>query len=152
MINFKTALRSKKIYSSLGGAVALLVVVVFLSSPFFEVAEVRTSGFSKPPDFDFKGKNIFSVSIKKAKEEILKNHYIKDAIITKEYPRAIIITVSERKPLAYIQYSEDVFLYIDDEGVALAAGVFDIAPVVAFRFRLTRWAKKFPGAITRFFY
>jgi cell division septal protein FtsQ len=116
--------RSRKIYSAcLAVSFVLLVVVVFLSSPFFEVAEVKTSGFSTAPDFNFKGKNIFSISAKKTKDEILKDPYIKEAVVTKEYPRVVCVSVLERKPIAYIKYSEDVFLYIDEEGVALEDGL-----------------------------
>lgn len=62
--------------------------------------------------------NIFTFPSKKVKEELLKDPYIKDAVISRKLPDKIIITVEERLESASVEYG-DKFVIIDREGIIL---------------------------------
>ncbi len=62
-----------------------------------------------------KGEPIFAVDMKKVKERLEGNIWIKGAIIKRKLPKTIYIAVLERKPIAIWQFKQNFYL-IDSDG------------------------------------
>ena len=64
------------------------------------------------------GNNLFRYGAKSVAESITKIPNIKDVKVRRGFPNTVSITVTERKPFAYIKTYEG-YLYVDDEGMVL---------------------------------
>lgn len=72
---------------------------------------IKTSGI-------FKDNNIFYVSFKKSKENLLSNPYILDVNLKRKLPSTIIIDIKERNAVFYINVDNKLYV-IDKDGVVL---------------------------------
>ena len=105
-------------------ALFAVILALIIISPIFSVTEVEISGNNRLTnreiieiiEFDL-GKNIFSLSQRNARDKLLKNPYIQDVNIRKDFlNRKIEIVLTERIVRGYVEYSSNEFLYIDREG------------------------------------
>jgi len=114
--------------------VLIILVLGFLGwllffNKYFEVENVIVEGGQKIEDYQiyniignqteknrlffFNQSNIFIFSKRQAKKEILKNYFVNDLKIKREFPRTIKILFTERQPVAVWREKEDYY-YIDD--------------------------------------
>ena len=105
--------------------VAIIGAFLFLSSSFFDVTEITTTGNERISDKEVvklsgikKETNIFTLRKKLAISKLEENSYISSAKIIKDYPGKIVIEIVERKPAATIRYGNK-FVLINNEGYAL---------------------------------
>ncbi len=103
------------------------IIVIICMSPLFNVTTIyiKNNNNVKQDEIytltelnSYRG-NIFLYPIRKYKNQLLSNPYIKDATITKAYPDTIIVTVKERNVIAYVMYAENTYLFINEEGIVL---------------------------------
>lgn len=73
------------------------------------------------------GGNLFKTSTTDMKDKLLKDPYIKNAVISRKLPDELIITVEERQEAACVPYG-DRFIIIDKEGMILR--MTDVAPAL----------------------
>lgn len=64
------------------------------------------------------GKNIFKVSVRNAKQKLLKDPYIKNVNVHRRLPGKVIIDVEERKEYAAVP-SGETYILIDEDGLVL---------------------------------
>lgn len=65
-----------------------------------------------------KSKNIYLIDIKKARENILKNPYIEDVVIKREFPDKLTFSVKQRLEIATVPF-EGGYCVIDSKGIVL---------------------------------
>lgn len=92
------------------------------SSVGFKVEMVRVSGIQNANEEEITqsldipaGSPIFGVSLEKAREELKRRSWIKDASVKRLLPSVISVAVVERKPAALWQNKKKLYL-IDEEG------------------------------------
>lgn len=105
--------------------IAIICVYLFIYSPFFYVDKITVSGAEKVKEKDIlrlsglsKGVNIFKVDSRLVATSIEAHPIIKEAKVTRRFPREIKIDVVERKIWAVMPY-QDIFLCLDSEGVCI---------------------------------
>ena len=64
-----------------------------------------------------KNAQLQDVDLMAVRHDILSHHFIKDAVVERDLPATLKVTVKERVPLAIINSSE--ILYLDEDGVVL---------------------------------
>lgn len=64
-----------------------------------------------------KNSQLQDVDLAAVRRDILSHHFIKDAVVERDLPATLKVTVKERVPLAIINSAE--ILYLDDDGVVL---------------------------------
>ena len=64
-----------------------------------------------------KNTQLQDIDLMAVRRDILSHHFIKEAIVERDLPATLRVTVKERTPLAIINASE--ILYLDEEGVVL---------------------------------
>jgi cell division protein FtsQ len=78
------------------------------------------------------GTLLYKADLTSIQRNVMSHYYIKDAVVERNLPNTIHVTVKERVPIAIINRSEP--LYLDDEGVVLPRSVskklFDL-PVIS---------------------
>ena len=96
-----------------------------LTSPYFEIREVRWEGLKRlRPDLlsgrlePLTGRNIFRVSLIRAVERLEEEPWIKQVAVHRELPHRVVISVQERKPFAVLTRPGGDYL-VDEEGVVL---------------------------------
>ncbi len=107
--------------------ITLLVLVcsiaaLILLTPGFDIKEIRVTGNSVIKEEEIirmsgitEGVNIFDVSLKKAKENILSISYIESAKVKRNFPSTIEISIQEEVGVAYIK-AEDGYVIITADG------------------------------------
>lgn len=66
------------------------------------------------------GKNIFSYNTGDIESNLLKNPYIKSAIVKRKFPNSLTISIAERLEFFYVPYMSS-YIILDEEGTALKA-------------------------------
>ncbi|MBI4429186.1 MAG: FtsQ-type POTRA domain-containing protein [Ignavibacteriales bacterium] len=78
------------------------------------------------------GTMLYDVDLTSIQRNVLSHHYMKDAVVERNLPSSLRISVTERSPLALVNGNE--IRYIDDEGVILphlaSRALFDL-PVLS---------------------
>lgn len=98
---------------------------IILNLPYFSVTDVLVEGnYNVETKYVREligayGENIFIFNKNKSEKLLAQNPYIKEVVITKKYPKTVIISIKERRPSAYIEDTPDSFLYIDENGMVL---------------------------------
>jgi len=112
-------------------AVVFFLLVTAINSSFFHIKVVEIYGGDRVSRQDVvntgitEGVNIFTVSIKRCKAELLTNPYVKTVHIAKTYPDKITITIEERTPRAYILAgSAGQYLLVDETGTVISIGPY----------------------------
>ena len=111
----------------LAAVLLIAVTVVFLHSPFFDIEKIRVEGrvnFTKKEIVKMsgvkKGQNlIFDVKRNDVRDRLLEDPYIETAIIKRELPKTVVITITEREELATIRVKKGHFAVIDKDGYVL---------------------------------
>ena len=106
-------------------AAALLLAVIFLT-PLFNVRSVTVLVNDRIPTeqiyeylADINGENLFKVNTSYVKEKLSRISYVEDTLVEKKYfPAAVTITITEKKPYAYVM-SESGYEIIDENCVVL---------------------------------
>jgi len=117
---------NKKAKFILAVMILAAVSIFFLLSPFFYVTEIVVNGnltvggdeIIKRAGLE-KKINIFLLSSKETEKKIKENFYVESAVLTKQLPSSVVVTVTERRLCGYIEYAGDMYLYIDDNGRVL---------------------------------
>lgn len=119
--------RKKKIKKLLIFFLFLISVLLILSIklPYLNIKKINVTG-NKIVDKDSiikasslsVGKNILYENYSKAKNEILKNPYVKSVEINKKLPNIVTINIEEREASFYIQKDKNFYI-IDNEGLVL---------------------------------
>jgi len=131
----KRRLSSKAV---LFAAVAAVMAVLFIMSPFFDIKSIEVSEmerYTKDEILDMagihEGENIFSFSAFKRAGDMEKNTYFADVKIKRELPGKISIEIEERKVRGYVPYMGS-YLYIDEYGrvLEISTGFTKQLPVV----------------------
>ncbi len=101
------------------------IVILFNIGKILALKNIHVSGnnnlssklISKLSELDY-GKPIYTIDVKKIKNEIEDNPFIEYAEVKKAFPDTIKIHITERKPIAILIIEENGFL-IDKDGVIL---------------------------------
>ena len=119
---------SPPIFAALLFLLALLVgVFFFVNSPFFAVGTVIVEGnkyvsveeihrIADVPEQI----NIFRLNTNDIRRRLASDLRLTDVAVSRKFPASIIITLQERKPLAYVACSYG-FVQVDRQGMVLAA-------------------------------
>ena len=125
--------RSKKIIrmkrknskvATFSGFLLLVIVTLFILmlTPFFNIkwidikgAEKITSGQIKTAISYSQGTNLFKINLKKSEENLEALPYVKDAEVKRKFPDGVRVYITERTPVAYIEFG-GAFVLIDSEG------------------------------------
>ncbi|HTP80420.1 MAG TPA: FtsQ-type POTRA domain-containing protein [Bacteroidota bacterium] len=78
------------------------------------------------------GTMLYDVDLTAVRRNVESHHYVKSAVVERDLPSAIRITVNERKPVALVNRPD--FVYLDEDGVILPRSIskalFDL-PVIS---------------------
>lgn len=111
------------------GLSALIIVTLFILmlTPIFNAKHlvVQTPGGGKPEyitagevkqaiDYN-KNDNIFKINTRKGEENLKHIPYVKDAEIDRKLPNKVVVTISERMPVAYVTFGNASML-LDEDG------------------------------------
>jgi cell division protein FtsQ len=66
------------------------------------------------------GRSIFDINIAERRRRLLAIDWIEDAAVSRVWPNRILVTVRERKPVAFVNVPHQAFLLIDADGVLLS--------------------------------
>ncbi|MFH0926375.1 MAG: FtsQ-type POTRA domain-containing protein [bacterium] len=66
------------------------------------------------------GENIFNIDLSSINNQLKKNNWIKEAIAKRDLPDAILLLITERLPIAYIEQDNKEYL-VDQEGYLMEA-------------------------------
>ncbi len=119
----------------LGIIAVVLILAGYLFLPVFHAKDIIILGNTDIsaedlPDYtqaDFE-KNIYLVSKKQIKEDFLQNPYIRSIEVRTQFPRTLILNITERKAVATVKFTGG-FAIIDDKGAVLET-TQDIARIV----------------------
>lgn len=99
---------------------------ILLRSSFFAVAEIRVEGLRTLQAGEIQrlsgvnlGENTFKVNLKAVQARVAMNPLVKKAEVRRSYPRAIVISVEERQPVALLPWKGE-YLAVDPEGYYLS--------------------------------
>lgn len=119
--------RRKKIFSTVSIIFILVFVVsiIILNTDFFSIKKITVLGNKKIPSNKIilfssieEGENIFKVSTRDAKKNIVTLPYVKNLEIKRKLPKEIIINIEERKEKIRIKDISS-FIILDEEGYIL---------------------------------
>ncbi len=125
--------RKRKRMISTQGFIGLLLVlimlitgVLFIKSSYFTVGSVIVEGNKYVSVEDVyriadipEAINIFSLNTANIKTRLMQDLRIAETTVSRQFPGTIVITIKERKPMAYVA-SNYGFVEIDKQGVVLA--------------------------------
>ncbi len=104
----------------------LLTVMLIMFSPLFYITQVDIVGNESMTEGAIRNKlnlntpmNIFVFNEGKSEELLKENKYIETVRFTKLYPGKLRIAIQERRLCGYVQYMQDTYLYIDENGRVL---------------------------------
>lgn len=105
----------------------MIAAFLFINSPFFQVSNVVVIGNKYTPAEDVidtagisVNSNIFRINTADAAKKLRHDLRFVQASVTRRFPATVVISVTERQPLAYIAAGYG-FAEIDQHGVVLAA-------------------------------
>ena len=110
------------------GVVFVIFILFFIaSSSLFEVAKVEIFGANRVSEQEIRaasgamtGVNILSFNVRRARRDILQNHFIDRVTIERDFiNRVLTITIRERILSGYIEHASGSFIFIDENGRVL---------------------------------
>lgn len=132
MVTYRAEVK-KSVKPNLGSSIffillLLLTAYLLIGSSFFEIQKIEVKGnkfyttekIKSLADIDLH-QNIFKVNLSAASSRIRKLPMIREAQVKRELPSGVIISVIERKPVAFLFALQD-FILIDEEGVYCRKG------------------------------
>ena len=103
----------------------LAVVIGILFTPIFNLKHIELNGVFAVSELEINdiaaltpGTNIFKFNINKIAENIEKIPYVDDAEVIRKYPNKIIINITEKEPVGYIEWNKS-YIIIDGLGFCL---------------------------------
>lgn len=103
----------------------ILISVLLINSPLFDVKKINVEGNTKVSDekiISLSGvqlyTNIFKLNKLDIVEKIKENAYIEDADVSRKIPSTVIIDIIEREPKYMLQFA-DSYVYINNQGYML---------------------------------
>ena len=103
----------------------VVVVILLLCSPIFDIRNIEVSGNSKNSNekiINFSGlelhTNIFKFNKGFVKEKIKENAYIENVEVTRKLPSTVQIEIEEREAKYMLQFA-DSYVYINNQGYML---------------------------------
>ncbi|AKU98033.1 Cell division protein FtsQ [Labilithrix luteola] len=109
----------------IGGTVAWAARHYVKTSPRFAIAEVVTTGGKRRTPDDLmatagvvKGENVFSTDLDAARDRLLADPWISDAMLSRQLPGTIFLHVNEREAAGLIVSGNDTYL-VTREGVVI---------------------------------
>ncbi len=106
--------------------IVLTILLIFANLPIFNVTNISVQGVENISEEEVISiasaqnvKNIFWLSSNKIEKAVETLPYAKSVEVDKIYPNALNINVLERKPIAYLVYNKNNYIYIDNEGYVL---------------------------------
>ena len=113
------------VWTSIILVVIIGIILLLLFSPIFNMNTINVTGNSKVTSSEIieasgiiTDKNMFTLNIGKAKQNIKKNAYISNAAIRRGIDGTVTINVKERTP-SYIITMDTKYVYIDNQGYML---------------------------------
>lgn len=115
--------RNNRVYK-IGGFVMLVVVTLFILmlTPLFNSKWIDIKGTEKISGGEIRnaisyqqGMNIFKLNLPRAEKKLLAIPYVESAEVHRKLPDGIRVTITERKPIAYIKYGGG-FVLVDKTG------------------------------------
>ncbi|NLP41413.1 MAG: FtsQ-type POTRA domain-containing protein [Veillonellaceae bacterium] len=107
--------------------VVLIVGFLFVNSTYFNVGNVVVEGNKYMPTEEVyviaeipEPVNILKLNTGQIRERLLKDLRVSDVDVIRKFPSTIVISIKERRPLAYVASSYG-FVEVDKQGVILAA-------------------------------
>jgi cell division protein FtsQ len=105
-------------------AVAVIAFVLVWATPMFAVKEVRVSGTSvlDPAEVaaaadEYLDRSILRADLDAIAAEVASSPPVKSVDVSRSWPTAILIEVTEREPYLAVPSGEETFLMVDSEGV-----------------------------------
>ena len=131
----------------LAGKITLAVLVGVLifagyraaaSASFFQARNVDVSGTSRANADDIRAvvrrgvaqTGVWRADLGAISHELKSVAWVKEAVVSRVLPDGLRVRVTEREPRAIVRTSAGKFLWVDDEGVNLGGGVFDLVEAV----------------------
>ncbi|MCL2415189.1 MAG: FtsQ-type POTRA domain-containing protein, partial [Defluviitaleaceae bacterium] len=115
-------------------------VIIILASGIFEIREINIIGNSilqTSEIMEMSGlslnQNILAINRRGIEERISENPFIWDVRLHRDFPNRVIISITERVPIAYAGFNNfNTYLLIDDTGMVLDSSAFAAAglPVI----------------------
>ncbi|MCL2500353.1 MAG: FtsQ-type POTRA domain-containing protein [Defluviitaleaceae bacterium] len=109
---------------------------MFLLSPYFSVREIVISGNAAVNRMEIEdrmdvvtGDNILLINTSAARRRIMENLYVDDVSFERELPGRLIVTIRERRLIAYVEHTPGSFLFIDETGRVLEVRTFFTDPL-----------------------
>lgn len=102
-----------------------VAIIATMTSPLFNIKQIIIEGNEKITDNEIISlsqinieENTYKINMKKTKERILENPYIKNVEIKRKLPSNIVISIEERKTTFMIEYGSS-YVYINNQGYIL---------------------------------
>lgn len=106
--------------------VVVIVVIAAFASPLFDVTDVKVQGAVYTDDdviaavvADLEGRPVLLVDTKRAEATLEAVPWVEQAVVSTDFPHAVLIDIRERRPVATFQGSDGSFRVIDVEGRVL---------------------------------
>lgn len=120
-----TIFRNRLIRKIILIVLAIIAIIIFLASDFFNVKEINVENnkiVSKEEIISLSqvsnSKNIFGINKNIIKSKIKQNSYVENVIVTRKFPNKLVFKVEERKVKYMIQLGE-AYIYINNQGYIL---------------------------------
>lgn len=120
-----TIFRNRLIRKIILIVLAIIAIIIFLASDFFNVKEIKVENnkiVSKEEIISLSqvsnSKNIFGINKNIIKSKIKQNSYVENVIVTRKFPNKLVFKVEERKVKYMIQLGE-AYIYINNQGYIL---------------------------------
>jgi len=111
--------------------IAVLVVILFLVSPFFNIEEVSVAGYNRVSRNEILSQlgigsttNLLFFNANAARRRVMENLYVGDVVFERELPRRLYVTIHERRLTAYVEHMPGSFLFLDDQGRVLEVNTY----------------------------
>lgn len=102
-------------------AALIAIGVVLLNSDYFSIKEVKVNGAEHVSESELDkarlallDKNIFRAPLEEVRNKLTSNPWVKEVKFKKDYPRTIIITIVERRPVVQVSDGINYFTVAED--------------------------------------
>ncbi len=120
-------MKKNKIYICI--IVTIILLFLISMSPIFSITSVNVTGNEIVPTNEIleetnlvvMNKNIFTYPVNKYESELKNNAYFSDVNIKRIFPNQIDITITEKSLDFYTLYSNNTYLYMNEDGTVMDA-------------------------------
>jgi len=118
----------------------VLAAALFLVSPFFGATEIIIVGNATVSRAEIEdrldfvlGDNILLLNTAAARRRVMENLYIDQVSFSRTLPGQLVVTVQERRLIAYVEHAPGSFLFLDNDGRVLEVRTFFTEPLPVVR-------------------